>query len=292
MAEVVDLLDSDEEELGLPLAARLGKREGPSRPQASQDRAPLAAVHNQQQDSGSGGGGGGGGAATLAGRPNSPTSRPGLAATASLGGADLLRQRQAERAARKAARAAAAGGVGGGVPGLVSPLNVAAADPDPRPQYHQQEQRQEGQQYGATLGGGSQPAARRGPTRGVGSGSTLHNPQAAPWQPPFDSQDASLDPYSQPDAADDGWKLPRSSQGAGPCGGAAAAAAAAVGAGQPPAKKGGRRPKRTAEEIARDKAMQVGCCWASWWLLGGSAARSAFYSRPQQWASLVMQGFE
>ncbi|PRW57835.1 crossover junction endonuclease EME1B-like [Chlorella sorokiniana] len=260
MAEVVDLLDSDEEELALPLAARLaaaGKREAVPHPQASQERAPLAAVHNQKDSSG----GAAAATATVAagGRPNSPTSRPSLAANASLGGADLLRQRQAERAARKAARAAAADG---GLPGPPAALGEAAADEEPRPQYHQQEQRQEEQHLGAALGGSSQQAARRGPTRGVGSGSALHKQQAAAWEPPLDSQDASLKLYSQPqrqnsllDGEDEEWQPPPSSQGARARGGAAAAAAAA-GAGQPPAKKG-RRPKRTAEEIAQDKANQA-----------------------------------
>ncbi len=263
MAEVVDLLDSDEE-LALPLAARLAaaaKREAPARPQASQERAPLASLHNQQDS----GGAAADGATLAAGRPNSPVSRVALAANASLGAADVLSQRQAERAARKAARAAAAA-AGGGGDGLLGPLSpfgaLAAVDPEPRPQYHQQEQRQEEEQQEPALGGNQQPA-RRGPMRGAGSGGALHKQYAAAWEPALGSEGASplQAPYSQQrgmhDAMDEEWQPPASSQGARRQGGAAAAAAAGGGAGQPPAKKGGRRPKRTAEEIARDKEIQV-----------------------------------
>lgn len=257
MAEVVDLLDDSDEELALPLAARLLKQQAaaPVRSQASQERAPLAAVHNQHDS----------GAATAGappaavGRPNSPTSRPSLPPATTLGGADVLRQRQAERAARKAARAAAAATEGGGSGAL--PGQAAAADPDLRPQYHQQEQRQEAQQSGGALGGSQQPA-RRGPTRGAGS--ARHPQQPVAQEPPFGGE-ASLEPYSQQQgllgAGDEDWQPPASSQGSKRRGGAAAAAAAAAaaggGGGEPPAKKGGRRPKRTAEEIARDKAIQV-----------------------------------
>lgn len=257
--ETIDLLDDSDEDLALPLAARLAaaKRGGIGAPPSSQERAPLAALYNQAD-------GGAAAAAAAAsphvavGRPHSPALQPQAPAAAPLGGAETLRQRQAERAARKAARAAAAVAAGGNDgASLLSPPSLSAGLEPPRPQYHQQEQRQDGGLYGSGLSSSPKQVAR-GSMRGAGSGRQPQPPQQQrlSWEPAFSQPGASQEPLSQQqtDAGDEDWQPPSGSQGPQRRGGRAAAGGG--GGGEPPAKKA-RKPRRTQEEIARDKALQV-----------------------------------